>query len=275
MKRCREWQGVLAEGGWAGITWPTAFGGRGGRPIDAAIFNQEQARFGVSNGVFAIAIGMVGPTLLAHGTDEQKRPLPAADAPRRRGVVPALQRARGRLRPRQHHHPRRARRRRVGRHRPEGVDVGGAPGRVGHPPRPHRPRRAEAPAASPTSSSTCRQPGHRHPAAAADDRRRALQRGVPRRRPHPAGQRGRRGGGGVAGRPDHPGQRARRHRRGLRRGRPARAHRPRPAARPGRRPARAPGRRGGAPAGRSCCGSCASGPRPRCRRGPGPARRPR
>ncbi|MSO86768.1 MAG: acyl-CoA dehydrogenase [Acidimicrobiia bacterium] len=73
VERCRAWQRVLQQGGWAGITWPTEFGGRGGRPIEAAIFNQEQARFGVSNGVFAIAIGMVGPTLLAHGTDEQKR----------------------------------------------------------------------------------------------------------------------------------------------------------------------------------------------------------
>jgi alkylation response protein AidB-like acyl-CoA dehydrogenase len=78
VKRCREWQGRLAEGGYAGITWPRAFGGRGGRPIESAIFNQEQARFGVSNGVFAIAIGMVGPTILAHGTDEQRqRYLPA------------------------------------------------------------------------------------------------------------------------------------------------------------------------------------------------------
>jgi len=72
VKRCREWQGRLAAGGFAGITWPRAFGGRGGRPIEAAIFNQEQARFGVSNGVFAIAIGMVGPTILVHGTDEQR-----------------------------------------------------------------------------------------------------------------------------------------------------------------------------------------------------------
>ncbi len=78
VKRCREWQRRLAEGGFAGITWPRAVGGRGGRPIEAAIFNQEQARFGVSNGVFAIAIGMVGPTLLAHGSDEQRlRYLPA------------------------------------------------------------------------------------------------------------------------------------------------------------------------------------------------------
>jgi alkylation response protein AidB-like acyl-CoA dehydrogenase len=73
IKRCREWQGRLAEGGWAGITWPREYGGRGARPIESVIFNQEQARHGVSNGVFAIAIGMVGPTLLGHGTEEQKR----------------------------------------------------------------------------------------------------------------------------------------------------------------------------------------------------------
>ena len=78
IKRCREWQGRLAEGGWAGITWPREYGGRGAKPIESVIFNQEQARHGVSNGVFAIAIGMVGPTLLAHATDEQKqRYLPA------------------------------------------------------------------------------------------------------------------------------------------------------------------------------------------------------
>jgi alkylation response protein AidB-like acyl-CoA dehydrogenase len=73
LERCRAWQARLAEGGWAGITWPTRYGGRGGRPIHQAIFNQEQARFGVSLGAFAIAIGMVGPTLLAHGTEQQRQ----------------------------------------------------------------------------------------------------------------------------------------------------------------------------------------------------------
>jgi alkylation response protein AidB-like acyl-CoA dehydrogenase len=73
VERCREWQRALADGGWAGITWPRDYGGRGGRPIESVIFNQEQARFGVSNGAFAIAIGMVGPTILAHGSEDQKR----------------------------------------------------------------------------------------------------------------------------------------------------------------------------------------------------------
>ncbi|MDQ2647985.1 MAG: acyl-CoA dehydrogenase family protein [Actinomycetota bacterium] len=78
IKRSREWQGRLYDGGWAGITWPKEVGGRGGRPIESVIFNQEQAKFGVAVGVFTVAIGMVGPTLLRHGTKEQQeRYLPA------------------------------------------------------------------------------------------------------------------------------------------------------------------------------------------------------
>jgi len=70
--RCRRWQAVLHEHGWAGITWPVAFGGRGGSPTEAAIFAEEQARFAVSTGVFSVAIGMVGPTLIAHGSPGQR-----------------------------------------------------------------------------------------------------------------------------------------------------------------------------------------------------------
>ncbi|MHB8669143.1 MAG: acyl-CoA dehydrogenase family protein [Acidimicrobiales bacterium] len=72
VRRCREWQAKLYEGGWAGITWPREYGGRGGTSLEASIFAQEQARFDVSAGSFAVAVGMVGPTLIAHGTDAQK-----------------------------------------------------------------------------------------------------------------------------------------------------------------------------------------------------------
>ncbi|HEX6418226.1 MAG TPA: acyl-CoA dehydrogenase family protein [Acidimicrobiales bacterium] len=72
IRRCQDWQRTLFDGGWAGITWPKAYGGRGGRPIHQVIFTQEQARYGVSSGAFMISIGMAGPTILAHGTDEQK-----------------------------------------------------------------------------------------------------------------------------------------------------------------------------------------------------------
>lgn len=77
-RKCSEWQRTLWDAGWAGIAWPKAFGGRGGKPIEASIFAQEQGRFGVSTGIFAVAHGMVGPTIMRHGTpDQQQRFLPA------------------------------------------------------------------------------------------------------------------------------------------------------------------------------------------------------
>jgi alkylation response protein AidB-like acyl-CoA dehydrogenase len=70
--RCQAWQRTLYDGGWAGITWPKEYGGRGGKAIEQVIFGQEQGRYGVSNGAFMISIGMAGPTILTHGTEEQK-----------------------------------------------------------------------------------------------------------------------------------------------------------------------------------------------------------
>ncbi len=72
IRECREWQSTLAAHGWAGITWPKEYGGRGGTSGQARIFSQEESGYFVSAGAFAVAIGMVGPTIIAHGTEEQK-----------------------------------------------------------------------------------------------------------------------------------------------------------------------------------------------------------
>jgi len=78
VRACKEWQRTLFDGGWAGIAWPKEYGGQGGTPAEARAFAQEQARFDVETGAFAVGIGMVGPTLITHGTEGQKqRYLPA------------------------------------------------------------------------------------------------------------------------------------------------------------------------------------------------------
>jgi alkylation response protein AidB-like acyl-CoA dehydrogenase len=78
VRACKDWQRTLFDGGWAGIAWPKAYGGQGGTRAEARTFAQEQARFDVETGAFAVGIGMVGPTLIAHGTEAQKqRYLPA------------------------------------------------------------------------------------------------------------------------------------------------------------------------------------------------------
>jgi alkylation response protein AidB-like acyl-CoA dehydrogenase len=72
VRQSKAWQRALFDGGWAGITWPKEYGGRGGTPIEAIIFGQEQSRFDLPTSVFAQSIGMAGPTIMGHGTDAQK-----------------------------------------------------------------------------------------------------------------------------------------------------------------------------------------------------------
>jgi len=72
VRQSKAWQRTLFDGGWAGITWPKEYGGRGATPMEAIIFGQEQARFDLPTSVFAQSIGMAGPTIMAHGTEAQK-----------------------------------------------------------------------------------------------------------------------------------------------------------------------------------------------------------
>jgi alkylation response protein AidB-like acyl-CoA dehydrogenase len=68
----RAWQGKLAEAGLAGVTWPKEYGGQGLGPIEQVICNQEIARAKVPGILDAIGVGMLGPTIIAHGAEEQK-----------------------------------------------------------------------------------------------------------------------------------------------------------------------------------------------------------
>ena len=68
----RAWQGKLAEGGLAGVTWPKEYGGQGFGPIEQVICNQEIARAKVPGILDAIGVGMLGPTIIAHGDEDQK-----------------------------------------------------------------------------------------------------------------------------------------------------------------------------------------------------------
>jgi alkylation response protein AidB-like acyl-CoA dehydrogenase len=72
-ERCRKWQRTLFDGGWAGISYPKRFGGRGGTTMQEIVFAQEMSRFGVHNGPFAVAHSMVGPAILEFGSEEQQR----------------------------------------------------------------------------------------------------------------------------------------------------------------------------------------------------------
>jgi alkylation response protein AidB-like acyl-CoA dehydrogenase len=68
----RSWQRRLAEAGLAGVTWPERYGGRGLTPLHQVIVGQEINRAGLPGILDAIGVGMLGPTIIAHGTEEQK-----------------------------------------------------------------------------------------------------------------------------------------------------------------------------------------------------------
>ena len=68
----RGWQRQLAGARLAGVTWPREYGGRGAGPIEQVTVNQEISRAGVPGILDVIGIGMLGPCLIAHGSDEQK-----------------------------------------------------------------------------------------------------------------------------------------------------------------------------------------------------------
>src|ERR1035437_10445397 len=68
----RTGQGRLAEAGLAGVTWPKDYGGQGLGPIEQVMSNQEIARAKVPGILDAIGVGMLGPTIIAHGSEEQK-----------------------------------------------------------------------------------------------------------------------------------------------------------------------------------------------------------
>jgi alkylation response protein AidB-like acyl-CoA dehydrogenase len=68
----RKWQARLAADRWVGIHWPEAYGGRGATPVQVAIFNMEYARSKAPQPVNRNGINHCGPTILAHGTEEQK-----------------------------------------------------------------------------------------------------------------------------------------------------------------------------------------------------------
>ena len=68
----RAWQRALNERGWAGLTWPTEYGGAGATQFEQAIFYEELARARAPQLANTLGLAMGGPTVIAHGTDEQK-----------------------------------------------------------------------------------------------------------------------------------------------------------------------------------------------------------
>ncbi|SBS79107.1 Acyl-CoA dehydrogenase FadE17 [uncultured Mycobacterium sp.] len=69
---CVDWQRRCFDNGFAGLTWPREVGGRALPSAYALAWADLESEYEVPRGVFGVTLEMVGPTLLAVGTTEQK-----------------------------------------------------------------------------------------------------------------------------------------------------------------------------------------------------------
>ena len=69
----RRWEQEKALAGFAGIQWPKEYGGRGGTPGMKAIYDEEMRRAHAPNSVNPVGLTFLGPTVMAIGSEEQKR----------------------------------------------------------------------------------------------------------------------------------------------------------------------------------------------------------
>jgi alkylation response protein AidB-like acyl-CoA dehydrogenase len=69
----RDWHRRLYEAGYVGMGWSVAYGGRGATPLQQAIVADEMARFNAPPPINPLGIAIVGPTIIVHGTEAQKR----------------------------------------------------------------------------------------------------------------------------------------------------------------------------------------------------------
>jgi alkylation response protein AidB-like acyl-CoA dehydrogenase len=69
----RAWQRKLQDGGWAAVSWPKEYGGRSASLMEQAIFWEEMARTDAPPMANSLGLGLIGPTIIAHGTEAQKK----------------------------------------------------------------------------------------------------------------------------------------------------------------------------------------------------------
>ena len=69
----RQWEADKAEAGFAGILWPTEYGGRGGTPTMKAVYDEEMVKANAPATVNPLGLTFLAPTVMMMGTDEQKR----------------------------------------------------------------------------------------------------------------------------------------------------------------------------------------------------------
>jgi alkylation response protein AidB-like acyl-CoA dehydrogenase len=73
LEQKKAWQRTLYDAGFVGMGWPHEYGGQDARPMEQAIVAEEMARSDTPGAINSLALGLIGPTLIVHGTEDQKQ----------------------------------------------------------------------------------------------------------------------------------------------------------------------------------------------------------
>ncbi|HWZ30178.1 MAG TPA: acyl-CoA dehydrogenase family protein [Bryobacteraceae bacterium] len=69
----RAWQRKMFDAGWAGVSWPKEYGGRGVSLMQQVIFIEEMARAEAPPMANVLGLGLIGPTIIGYGNEAQKK----------------------------------------------------------------------------------------------------------------------------------------------------------------------------------------------------------
>ena len=74
-KVLREWDATVADAGWAAISWPVEYGGRGATVLEQLVYTEDTIEAGLPTPVNVIGLNNIAPAIMEHGTEQQKRTL--------------------------------------------------------------------------------------------------------------------------------------------------------------------------------------------------------
>jgi hypothetical protein len=74
-EKLRAWNAMMADAGWAAVSWPQEYGGRGATVLEQLVYAEETTRARVPMPLNVIGMNNIAPAIMQYGTEAQKRTL--------------------------------------------------------------------------------------------------------------------------------------------------------------------------------------------------------
>ena len=68
----RAWSATMADAGWAAVSWPREYGGRGATILEQLVYTEETTRARAPMPLNVIGLNNIAPAIMQYGTEDQK-----------------------------------------------------------------------------------------------------------------------------------------------------------------------------------------------------------